>query len=74
MRIKVENNNDLVRDMRSMAILNVNKNALVKDALYKEKARREKEVDHAINKLENDVNEIKSSLGKILEILESRGP
>lgn len=74
MRVKVENNNDLVRDMRSMAILNVNKAALAKDALYKEKARREKEVDSAINKLENDVNEIKSSLGKILEILESRGP
>ncbi len=74
MKVKVQDNKNLVRDMRTMAILNVNRASLAKDAQYKEKYRREKEVDEAINKLETDVNEIKTSLGKILEILESRGP
>jgi hypothetical protein len=74
MKVKVKDRNDLVRDVRTMAILNVDKSALNKDAIYKEKVRREQEVDNAINKLENDVSNIKENLNKILKILENRGP
>jgi|688.fasta_scaffold00231_28 hypothetical protein len=74
MKIKVKDRSDLVRDSQTMAILNVDKNVLNKDLLYKQKMRREKQVDEAINKLENDVNEIKGNLNKILQILETRGP
>lgn len=74
MKVKVKDRNDLVRDMRTMAILNVDSAALGKDRLYKEKMRREQEVNSAINKLENEVTEIKNNLDKILQILESRGP
>jgi hypothetical protein len=74
MKVKVKDRNDLVRDMRTMAILNVDTANLGKDKLYKQKMEKEKRVDHAINKLENDVTEIKDSLNKILQVLESRGP
>lgn len=74
MKVKVKDRNDLVRDMNTMAILNVDKNSLNKDLLYKQKMRREKEVNDAINKLESEVTEIKGSLNKILQILETRGP
>jgi len=74
MKVKVKDRNDLVRDMRTMAILNVDTANLGKDRLYKQKMETQKRVDDAINKLENDVTEIKSNLDKILQILESRGP
>jgi hypothetical protein len=74
MKVKVKDRNDLVRDMRTMALLNVDTANLGKDRLYKQKMEKEKRVDVAINKLENDVTEIKDSLNKILQALESRGP
>lgn len=74
MRINIKNNETLVRDMNSMAVLNVSKASLAKDAMYKEKARRDKEVDSSINALNEDVKSIKQDLSKILEILSSRGP
>lgn len=74
MKVKVKDRNDLVRDMRTMAILNVDTANLGKDRLHKQKMAKEKLVDDAINKLENDVTEIKDNLSKILQILESRGP
>lgn len=74
MKIKVKDRNDLVRDSRTMAILNVDKNILAKDALFKQKQVRDKRVDDAINKLEDDVKEVKDILHKILQNLESRGP
>ena len=74
MKVKVKDRNDLVRDMRTMAILNVDKSVLGKDAMYKQKLQKEQQVDNAINKLENDVKDIKLNLDKILQILESRGP
>ena len=74
MKVKVKDRNDLVRDMRTMAILNVDAANLGKDRLYKQKMEKDKRVDDAINKLESEVTEIKSSLDKILQILESRGP
>lgn len=74
MKVKVKDRNDLVRDMRTMAILNVDTANLGKDRLYKQKMEKDKRVDDAINKLENDVTEIKNSLDKILQVLESRGP
>jgi|688.fasta_scaffold13322_5 hypothetical protein len=74
MKVKVKDREDLVRDMRTMAILNVDKNILGKDAQYKQRMNRDKQIDNAINKLENDVHQIKGSLDKILQLLESRGP
>lgn len=74
MKVRVKDHNNLVRDTQTMAILNVDRSALAKDALFREKKKREKEVEGAINKLETDVKEIKECLAKMLAVLENRGP
>lgn len=73
MKVNIKHSEDLVRDTDSMAILNVNKGALMRDALYKQNLKRDKEVDQAINKLNDDVSSIKNDLSKIIELLSSRG-
>jgi len=73
MKVNIKHSENLVRDIDSMAILNVNKGALMRDALYKQKLQRDKEVDRAINKLNDDVSSIKTDLNKIIELLSSRG-
>jgi len=72
MLVKIKDSDDLVRDTNSRAILNVNKNALLKDQMYQEKMRKQKEIDSSINNLKEEINSIKSDILKILEML-SRG-
>lgn len=72
MLVKIKDSDDLVRDTNSRAILNVNKNALLKDQMYQEKMRKQKEIDSSINNLKEEINSIKSDISKILEML-SRG-
>lgn len=74
MKLNIKNNDSLVRDTNSMAVLNVSRASLAKDAMYKEKLRRDKEVDSAINKLNDEISDIRNNVSKILEILSSRGP
>lgn len=66
MKLKVEGNPNLVKDMRTGAIINIDKNS-VKDAkLLKSKmAKKEEEIET----LKNDVAEIKSILNKLIEKL-----
>jgi len=72
MLVKIKDSDDLVRDTNSRAILNVNKNALLKDQMYQEKMRKQREIDSSINNLKEEINSIKSDVSKILEML-SRG-
>jgi len=72
MLVKIKDSDDLVRDTNSRAILNVNKNALLKDQMYQEKMRKQREIDSSINNLKEEINSIKSDISKILEML-SRG-
>ena len=72
MLVKIKDNEDLVRDTHSKAILNVNKNALLKDQMYQEKLKKEKEMESSINSLRDEVSSLKSDISKILEML-SRG-
>jgi len=72
MLIKIKDNDDLVRDDRSQAILNINKKSLLKDQIYQEKMKREREIDSSINNLKEEISSIKGDLSKILEML-SRG-
>ena len=64
MKLKVEGNPNLVKDMRTGAIINIDRNS-VKDAkLLKSKmAKKEEEIET----LKNDVAEIKSILNKLIE-------
>jgi hypothetical protein len=73
MLVKIKDNDDLARDVKSRAILNVNKNALLKDQMYQEKLKRQQEVESSINTLREEVSSIKGDISKILEMLSSRG-
>jgi hypothetical protein len=72
MLVKIKDNEDLVRDTHSKAILNVNKDALLKDQMYQEKLKKQKEMESSINSLRDEVSSLKSDISKILEML-SRG-
>jgi hypothetical protein len=69
MLIKIKDNDDLVRDGRSQAILNINKKTLLKDQMFQEKMKREREIDTSINNLKEEISSIKGDLSKILEML-----
>ena len=72
MLVKIKDNEDLVRDVNSKAILNINKNALLKDQMYQERLKKQREMESSINSLRDEVSSIKSDISKILEML-SRG-
>ena len=72
MLVKIKDNEDLVRDTASRAVLNVNKNTLLKDQMYQEKMKKQKEMESSINNLREEVSSLKSDISKILEML-SRG-
>jgi 3-deoxy-D-manno-octulosonic-acid transferase len=73
MLVKIKDVDDLVRDTNSRAILNVNKNALLKDQMYQEKLKKQQEVEASINNLKEEISSIKGDISKILEMLSSRG-
>lgn len=72
MLVKIKDDEDLVRDVNTRAILNVNKNAILKDQMYQEKMKKQKELESSINNLKEEVSSIKNDISKILEML-SRG-
>lgn len=63
MKIKVEGHNNLVRDSRTGAILNINKKS-VEDARAAKAARKQR--DSEIAELKSDVAYIKTLLEKLL--------
>ena len=73
MRVKIKDKDGLVRDMETKAILNVDYNVLAKDQVFKEKAKKDKEMQSTINNLKEEVASIKGDISKILELLSPRG-
>jgi len=73
MLVKVKDAEGLMRDVNSRAILNVNKNVLLKDQMYQEQLKKEKHMEASINNLKEEVSSIKSDISKILEMLSNRG-
>ena len=65
--LKVKDHNGLARDMRTGAILNINKDEI--DAAKKRKLERRKK-EQEFENLENEVSDIKSMLTKIIEKLD----
>ena len=66
MKIQVEGNPNLVKDITNGAVINVDKNSVKKAKLLKSKmAKKEEEIET----LKNDVAEIKSILNKLIEKL-----
>jgi len=65
--VKIEDNEDLVRDKETNAVLNVDNQAL---ANYRAQRARQREINGSLGKikeLESDVAEIKSLLYKLLD-------
>jgi hypothetical protein len=74
MLVDIENEKGkLVRDTDSMALLNVDVSALNRDMMYKNKLKKEQELQGVINNLQSEVSSLKSDISKILELLNSRG-
>jgi len=73
MHVKIKDADGLVRDVHSRAILNVNKNVLLKDQMYQEQLKKEKQMESSINNLKEEVSSLRSDISKILEMLSSRG-
>lgn len=65
--VKIENNNAFIRDVSNKAIINTDSNEKNRVLAARDKKRQETQ---RIESLENDVKDIKSSLDKILDILE----
>jgi chromosome condensin MukBEF ATPase and DNA-binding subunit MukB len=64
--IKVEGNSNLVRDLKTNAILNTDTQSLNQYIALKNKKNKERE---KINTLSNDIEELKSSMEEIKSLL-----
>ena len=65
--VKIENSESLIRDMANKAVINTNNNE--RDRVLAARAKKKQE-SQRIDSLENDVKDIKSTMNKILAILE----
>ena len=66
MRLKVQENERLVRDSSSYAILNTDRSALSQHEQKMEQLRRIKSQEQEINSLKNDISEIKDLLKQLM--------
>ncbi len=62
--VKIKDNEDLVRDQNSSAVLNVDTDALSK---YKMRREQQRKKDREIEDLKRDVSEIKSLLLQMID-------
>ena len=71
--LKVDGYNDLVRDEKTGAILNINKGeaqlAREQKKLRQERMKEQEQLKQTVDQLESDVKEIKSLLSQIAEKL-----
>ena len=61
--IKIEGEQDLVKDKETGAILNTNMDSL---SAYKQKRQKDIEQKNRIDKMENDIGDIKSMLKELI--------
>ena len=64
---KVEEHKELIRDMHSKAILNIDNQALLEHRKRKDMMRKVINNSSKIDRLENDVSEIKQMLSILIE-------
>jgi hypothetical protein len=57
------------RDLHSKAILNTDKNSLLKYCIQKQKHEREKQTSHDVNFMKNEILELKQDLIEIRSLL-----
>jgi hypothetical protein len=62
--VNIQDNEDLIRDVSTRAILNSDMSSLEK---YRARRNKEREMNDDVQNLKQDVNEIKSMLKQLLE-------
>jgi len=62
--VNIQDNEDLIRDVSTRAILNSDMSSLEK---YRARRNKEREMNDDVQNLKQDVNEIKSMLRQLLE-------
>jgi len=62
--VKIKDNEDLIRDVETRAVLNSDMSSLEK---YRARRNKEREMNDDVQNLKQDVNEIKSMLKQLLE-------
>ena len=63
---KIHGHENLIRDMRTGAVLNTDKNVLLKEQAKQRAAAKEVARDHKINSIEQELAEIKDLLKKLI--------
>ena len=66
-RARVKENNNFVKDLDSMVVLNTNKGVIAKHKQKMAELNRAKQVETDINNLKSEVSDIKSMLSQILK-------
>lgn len=66
-RARIKENNDFIKDLNSMVILNTNKAAVAKHKQKMAELNRAKQVESEINNLKSEVSDIKNMLSQILK-------
>lgn len=67
MLVKVQDRNDLARDSKSQALLNIDNEGLTAYRARREKARLMDDMITQVNSMKDDINEIKLLLSRVLE-------
>lgn len=67
MLVKVQDRNDLARDSKSQALLNIDNEGLTAYRARREKARLMDDMIIQVNSMKDDINEIKLLLSRVLE-------
>lgn len=68
--VKVKNT-PYIRDINTMALLNTDIKAVNKDEAYKREMAKNKEKEHQIVELKNEINDLKDLVKKLLEKVET---
>ena len=65
--LRVVENRDLIKSTKNSAVLNTNTNALDKYRQERDKIRKQNMLSDRVDKIENDLSEIKDMLGLLLK-------
>ena len=69
--LKVKGHDNLVKDVRTGAILNTDLSVVRQHEERMKQVEKEKAREQEINNIKSDINELKSSIGEIKELLVS---
>jgi len=66
MKLRVRENDRLVRDSNNLALLNTDRDAIKRHEMKMEQLRKQKQRDEEINSIKNDITELKQMLRELI--------